>query len=126
MSLRDCNKNIWQLKIEKFGEDWYFTDGWVDFVKDNMIKGGDVLFYQYSSQGLLDFKVLGSSRCENDGNPPLDTNGQDEPVEVKIEEEEAADDIDERPHKNRSNRPPKETGVDGEFYCLFPSYFLLC
>lgn len=125
MSLRDCNKNIWQLKIEKFGEDWYFTDGWVKFVKDNMIKGGDVLFYQYSTQGLLDFKVFGSSGCENDRIDPLTTTGQDEKVEVKIEEEEAADDIDKRPHKKRSNRrSKKKIVVDGEFYWL-PISFLL-
>ncbi|XP_057796243.1 B3 domain-containing protein At5g25475-like isoform X2 [Salvia miltiorrhiza] len=98
LALRDCSNNLWHLKIEKFHDGWYFTDGWVKFVEDNMIERGDVLFYQSSCKGVLDFKVLSPSRCEDDEVECLEevrtTKPQDVKTEVKIE---AADDIDNIP-----------------------------
>ncbi|KAH6796198.1 hypothetical protein C2S51_037184 [Perilla frutescens var. frutescens] len=45
------------------GDNWYFKDGWTKFIEDNMIEGGDMLVYEYSSRGLLDFKLHGRSNC---------------------------------------------------------------
>lgn len=114
MALRNCNNHLWHVKIEKFGNDWYFTDGWVKFVKDNLIERGDQLFYQAYSRGVLDFKVLGPSGFEDDGIERLEirtTKRQDMKTKVKIEGVEAADDIDKKPPKRRDRKKV----VDGEF-----------
>ncbi|KAH6764447.1 hypothetical protein C2S51_015696 [Perilla frutescens var. frutescens] len=67
LTLRDCYNNLWQVKVELVGGTWYFKDGWAEFAVDNILQGGDMLVYEYSSNGLLDFKVHGRSACLTKG-----------------------------------------------------------
>ncbi|KAH6796197.1 hypothetical protein C2S51_037183 [Perilla frutescens var. frutescens] len=67
LTLRDRYNNLWQVSMEVVGGNWYFKDGWTEFAEDNMIEGGDMLVYEYSSRGLLDFKVHGRSNCSTKG-----------------------------------------------------------
>ena len=116
MALRDSNNNLWHLKIEKFIDGWYFTDGWVKFVEDNMIQRGDVLFYQSCSEGVLNFKVMSPSGSEDVRIERRNVKTTRLPivkVEVKTEDVEAGD---EKPPENRGT----EMVVDGEFYFAFP------
>ncbi|KAL1562780.1 B3 domain-containing protein REM20-like [Salvia divinorum] len=113
MALRNCNNNLWHLKIEKFIDGWYFTDGWVKFVEDNMIQSGDVLFYQSSSKGVLDFKVLSPSSGEDVGIERLDVKITKWPVvkvELKTEDVEDGDDIDEKIPKKRDTEKVVDAG----------------
>ncbi|XP_047951960.1 B3 domain-containing protein REM21-like isoform X2 [Salvia hispanica] len=66
-SLRDCYNNLWNVKVEMIGGDWYFKDGWAKFIDDNKIKGGDMFIYEYFSHGLLDFKIHGGNGCMTEG-----------------------------------------------------------
>ncbi|KAH6764439.1 hypothetical protein C2S52_013389 [Perilla frutescens var. hirtella] len=66
-TLRDCHNNLWQVEVELVVDTWYFKDGWTEFAVDNMIEGGNMLVYEYSSHGLLDFKVHGRSACSTKG-----------------------------------------------------------
>lgn len=93
MTLRDCNNNLWHLKMEKRGDDWHFTDGWRDFKKDNMIEKGDVLEYKYATESLLDFKILVLSGCE--GGIELlkikNIEGPNKRKKVKVDDEKLVD-----------------------------------
>ncbi|XP_042060077.1 B3 domain-containing protein At5g60142-like isoform X2 [Salvia splendens] len=67
LSLRDRYNNLWNVKVEMIGGDWYFKDGWAKFGDDNKIKGGDMFIYEYFSHGLLDFKIHGGNGCLTEG-----------------------------------------------------------
>ncbi|KAG6423718.1 hypothetical protein SASPL_114121 [Salvia splendens] len=67
LSLRDRYNNLWNVKVEMIGGDWYFKDGWAKFADDNKIKGGDMFIYEYFSHGLLDFKIHGGNGCLTEG-----------------------------------------------------------
>ncbi|XP_042064206.1 B3 domain-containing protein At5g60142-like isoform X1 [Salvia splendens] len=67
LSLRDRYNNLWNVKVEMIGGDWYFKDGWEKFADDNKIKGGDMFIYEYFSHGLLDFKIHGGNACLTEG-----------------------------------------------------------
>ncbi|XP_042058917.1 B3 domain-containing protein REM22-like [Salvia splendens] len=115
MALRDSNNNLWHLKIEKFIDGWYFTDGWVKFVEDNKLQRGDVLFYQSSSKGVLNFKVMSSSGSEDVRIEPRNAKTTKlRPVKVEVKTE---DDIDEKPPKKRDMEKVLDVGEAGTSTC---------
>ncbi|KAK6156536.1 hypothetical protein DH2020_010784 [Rehmannia glutinosa] len=83
--LRDRCNNIWRVKLVKVGDNLHLADGWPKFVEENCIKGGDMLVFEYFSNGLFDTKILGPSACEKKGVTAV----QKTSVE---EEEESSDD----------------------------------
>ncbi|XP_057796220.1 B3 domain-containing protein At5g60142-like [Salvia miltiorrhiza] len=87
LALRDRYNNLWNVKVEMVGGDWYFKDGWTKFADDNMIKGGDMLVYEYFSPGLLDFKVHGGSACLTEGFGGRETKNIEEQI-IKIESDD--------------------------------------
>lgn len=35
----------WRFELANDGKDFYFTDGWRDFVKDNLVREGNFMFF---------------------------------------------------------------------------------
>ncbi|KZV34032.1 hypothetical protein F511_02805 [Dorcoceras hygrometricum] len=88
---------MWCVMPENAGKYWYFTKGWERFVKDNALKAGDCLVFDYFAKDVLDFKILGSNRCEKVGAREVlyiaddsseDENLDDLPDDVGSEDEE--------------------------------------
>ncbi|KAI3465829.1 hypothetical protein Pfo_022492 [Paulownia fortunei] len=97
VALRDRYNNLWQVKVEKSGDNWYFKDGWTKFVEDNLIKGGEILVYEYFCEGLFDVKIFGSSACEEKGiGGPIckNTEKEDKMTEAEDEDGDETDDHD--------------------------------
>lgn len=122
MTLRDCSSKLWRLKIEKLGDDWYFTDGWKEFVRDNKIAGGDVLVYESPRDGLIDFKILGPSGSaeEVEHLEYRNTKGHEERPQVKSEDaDDDDDDVEPEPttqqeEKKKKKKRKKKKVVDGK------------
>ncbi|KAG6420700.1 hypothetical protein SASPL_117237 [Salvia splendens] len=87
-SLRDRYNNLWNVKVEMIGGDWYFKDGWEKFADDNKIKGGDMFIYEYFSHGLLDFKIHGGNACLTEGAGGRITRNIEEKQSIKIESDD--------------------------------------
>ncbi|KAG8369778.1 hypothetical protein BUALT_Bualt14G0049100 [Buddleja alternifolia] len=68
VTLRDQYENLWQVKVEKKGKIWYFTNGWTKFVADNL-KSGDVVTFKYLGGGLFYVKIFGPDACEKERDP---------------------------------------------------------
>lgn len=86
-----------------------------------MIKGGDLLVYEYFSQGLLDFKVYDGSACLTkgvEGQKPKGTGDQ-----KRTTESDDTDDIGYDPtHEEENwidNYRKGEKVMDGKVYYLF-------
>ncbi|XP_047949340.1 B3 domain-containing protein At5g60142-like [Salvia hispanica] len=88
LSLRDRYNNLWNVKVEMIGGDWYFKDGWAKFVEDNKIKGGDMFIYEYFSHGLLDFKIHGGNGCMTEGAGGQINRNIEEQPSIKIESDD--------------------------------------
>ncbi|KAI3443897.1 hypothetical protein Pfo_000562 [Paulownia fortunei] len=131
--LRDRYNNLWQVKIAKVGDKLCLQDGWPKFVEDNSIKGGDLLVFEYFSNGLFDTKMYGSSACEKKGVGAFKVT-EEQTKSVKIEDEdeerkeedEASDDIymleserdDEEEEENPTNHYAlkRKRGTSCKFY----------
>lgn len=112
LALRDCYNNLWHVKVEMIGGDWYFKDGWRKFADDNMIKGGDLLVYEHFSQGLLDFKVHGGSACLTEGAGGRKTKNTEKQI-IKIESD---DDIVGRNDKIEYDPIDEEENLCDDYY----------
>ncbi|PIN15161.1 hypothetical protein CDL12_12198 [Handroanthus impetiginosus] len=44
--------------------DWYFSDGWVKFVAENAVKGGDLLVFQCLFHNVFNVKLHGPNTVE--------------------------------------------------------------
>ncbi|KAI3443889.1 hypothetical protein Pfo_000554 [Paulownia fortunei] len=100
--LRHGYNNLWKVKVAKVGDKLYLQDGWPKFVEDNSIKGGDLLVFEYLSNGLFDTKIHGSSACEKKGIGAFKVT--EEKTKSVREEDEASDDI----HMLESERDDEE------------------
>ncbi|KAG6420703.1 hypothetical protein SASPL_117240 [Salvia splendens] len=114
-SLRDRYNNLWNVKVEMIGGDWYFKDGWAKFADDNKIKGGDMFIYEYFSHGLLDFKIHGGNACLTEGAGGRITHTPDYGPIGEVETHENHDDNDghdsppeEENPRNDYDSPPEE------------------
>ncbi|EYU40140.1 hypothetical protein MIMGU_mgv1a026121mg, partial [Erythranthe guttata] len=61
---QDRYENTWQVKVEKVRSKLYFGDGWTDFVEDNGIRVGHIVFFEYSGNGLFKTKIHDSTACK--------------------------------------------------------------
>ncbi|KAL7097086.1 hypothetical protein ACP275_10G121000 [Erythranthe tilingii] len=61
---QDRYENTWQVKVEKVRSRLYFGDGWTDFVEDNGIRVGHIVFFEYSGNGLFKTKIHDSTACK--------------------------------------------------------------
>lgn len=100
--LRDRFGNKWPVKVGRIGDDFFFLDGWAQFVKENSVELGDFLVFQYDGHSLYDVKLLGHSACEKKGVGALKVLKEEEQMEEACEvkegegeEEEEADEANE-------------------------------
>ncbi|XP_027174767.1 B3 domain-containing protein At4g34400-like [Coffea eugenioides] len=102
--LRDRFGNKWPVRVGRIGDDFFFLDGWAEFVEENSVELGDFLVFQYDGHSLYDVKLLGHSACEKKGVGALkvlkheEEEQMEEACEVKEvegEEEEEADEANE-------------------------------
>ncbi|CAM8942091.1 unnamed protein product [Rhodiola kirilowii] len=54
----------WRVELVEDGKDLYFTDGWRDFVKDNMIQDGEFLFFKFHGNLIFSITMYDKSMCE--------------------------------------------------------------
>lgn len=54
----------WQLKIEKVGERYSFTDGWLNLVKDADLQFGDVLVFWLVNDSAFKVTIYTGNECE--------------------------------------------------------------
>lgn len=119
--LRDRYNNLWHVKVEKVGDDWYFEEGWKSFTDENMIKGGDLLVYEYSSRGLLDFKVHDGSACLTKGVGCHKTkNTKEQNTTIILDDDDDDDDVG---HTHENGYHKGDRVIDGKIYYSF--YFIL-
>ncbi|XP_027066128.1 uncharacterized protein [Coffea arabica] len=117
--LRDRFGNKWPVRVGRIGDDFFFLDGWAEFVEENSVELGDFLVFQYDGHSLYDVKLLGHSACEKKGVGALkvlkhEEEEQMEEVcevkEVEGEEEEEADEGNEvkKEEQEEDNREKEE------------------
>ncbi|CDP02443.1 unnamed protein product [Coffea canephora] len=64
----------WSVKIERIGEQYFFTDGWPKFVKDHGLKMGEFLVFwlvlgKNNSTTIFEVAMYGTTGCDKDLNP---------------------------------------------------------
>ncbi|CAM8945443.1 unnamed protein product [Rhodiola kirilowii] len=55
----------WRVELVEDGKDLYFTDGWPDFVEDNMIQDGEFLFFKFHGNLIFSIIIYDESMCQN-------------------------------------------------------------
>lgn len=90
--LRDRFNNIWTVKIAKIGDDFYFSDGWIKFVKDNRMTTCDVLVFEYLNDGLFRFKLFGPCATEKHLVSPVMVKGIEQQEFVSKDDDGVGDD----------------------------------
>lgn len=53
-----------RVQLVNDGEDFYFTDGWSDFVKLNLVQEGNFMFFKYYGDLKFSVVVYDESMCE--------------------------------------------------------------
>ena len=56
----------WEVEVSKIRKDSYFRNGWETFVKDNGLKFGDFLWFEYCCDSTFKFKMYGTTCCEKE------------------------------------------------------------
>ncbi|KAL1558139.1 B3 domain-containing protein REM20-like [Salvia divinorum] len=92
VTLRDVDKNLWTLEVEREGDDFYFDKGWPQFHQENHLEPGDVVTFDYKHDGLFDFILLGSDACGKKGAGCPRFSVEEEVHEFTDEQEEVEDD----------------------------------
>ncbi|CAM8945444.1 unnamed protein product [Rhodiola kirilowii] len=54
----------WRVELVEDGKDLYFTDGWPDFVEDNMIQNGEFLFFKFHGNLMFSVVIYDENMCE--------------------------------------------------------------
>lgn len=94
--LRRGNRKIWHVKVGKISDGVFFLSGWQEFVKDNLIKLGDFLVFQYNGHDVFGFKLFGNSGCEKEEiETHVSINNRNECIKEEEEEEEEAEETEE-------------------------------
>lgn len=84
VTVRSINGNVWKLKLRKRRGDpekFSLVDGWKRIVKDEDLKGGEFLAFEFDGSRLFDFCIYGQGTCKKLGKP------------TEIEEDESDDDV---------------------------------
>ena len=77
------------MKVGKISDGVFFLSGWQEFVKDNLIKLGDFLVFQYNGHDVFGFKLFGNSGCEKEEiETHVSINNRNECIKEEEEEEE--------------------------------------
>lgn len=85
VTVRSINGNVWKLKLRKRRGDpekFSLVDGWKRIVKDEDLKGGEFLAFEFDGSRLFDFCIYGQGTCKKLGKP------------TEIEEDESDDDVE--------------------------------
>ncbi|CAM8942092.1 unnamed protein product [Rhodiola kirilowii] len=54
----------WRVELLEDGKDLYFTDGWPNFVEDNMIQNGEFLFFKFHGNLMFSVVIYDENMCE--------------------------------------------------------------
>ncbi|KAK6916961.1 hypothetical protein RJ641_017712, partial [Dillenia turbinata] len=57
-------KQLYKVHVKKVEGDFYFIDGWEEFVNDQPIKLGDFLVFKYNRHAVFDVKIFGTNGCK--------------------------------------------------------------
>ncbi|XP_075503988.1 uncharacterized protein LOC142541318 [Primulina tabacum] len=97
---RDRYLNLWLVKTAQVGENWYFTNGWEKFVKDNKIMRRYSLVLDYFEKDLFDIKVLGPNGRQTEGAGAFVSLDIDDETE---DEEDDREEVDRRALKRQED-----------------------
>ncbi|KAK6917944.1 B3 DNA binding domain, partial [Dillenia turbinata] len=61
---KDMKKKLYNVYVEKVKRDFYFLDGWEEFVNDQPIELGDFLVFKYNRHAAFDVKIFGTNGCK--------------------------------------------------------------
>ncbi|GAB4847037.1 hypothetical protein Ancab_026049 [Ancistrocladus abbreviatus] len=53
----------WSVNLKREGKDYFFKEGWQDFVKDHAIELGDFLVFRYDASSSFSVKLFGRNGC---------------------------------------------------------------
>ncbi|CAN8301159.1 unnamed protein product [Cochlearia groenlandica] len=94
VTVRSICGNTWKLKLMKCCGDiekFVMVDGWKRIVKDEDLKGGEFLNFEFDGYGVFNVCVYGHTTCKNLGESVKKTKEVEE--EPDGEDDEASDDI---------------------------------
>ncbi|MCD7460120.1 hypothetical protein HAX54_042912 [Datura stramonium] len=80
--LEDLAARFWKVIVEKNDRDFFFTEGWPDFVLENNLEYGDFLTFSYSGNSKFYVKIYGKN-----GSLKQDVPALKEPQLVPLDEE---------------------------------------
>ncbi|KAJ0010563.1 hypothetical protein Pint_34139 [Pistacia integerrima] len=83
---------LWHVSLRYIHNEVFFQHGWENFVKDNCVKCGDILVFNYDGDHKFDVMIFGRFACEKIGEE------EEEKVEVEdtatAEEEEEEEEVE--------------------------------
>ncbi|KAF3633593.1 putative oligopeptide transporter 4-like [Capsicum annuum] len=119
VSLRDRLGHIWSMRVAKIGREIYFQYGWPKFVKDNKLKHGDFLIFDYDGNKIFNIKILGSNGYEKKEDGCLKLGVLEESEEMNIEHQKCVEPKGKNwarysNSSSYSNRSDKDSLKDGD------------
>ncbi|KAJ0077451.1 hypothetical protein Patl1_35696 [Pistacia atlantica] len=85
--MRNKMGKLWHVSLRYIHNEVFFQHGWENFVKDNCVKCGDILVFNYDGDHKFDVMIFGRFACEKIG--------EEEEKEVEVEDTATAEEEEE-------------------------------
>ena len=99
VTVTNINGHVWKLKLRKLSGDpekFSMVDGWKRIVKDEDLKGGEFLAFEFDGSRLFNFCVYGQATCKKLGkSAEVDDDDDDDDDVIVIDDDDDDDDDDE-------------------------------
>ncbi|KAF9608830.1 hypothetical protein IFM89_011868 [Coptis chinensis] len=69
-TLRSSSGILWNISVEKVGDDFVLCHEWETFVKYHVLESEEIIVFSYNGNGELNFKIFGKDRCRRDTQDP--------------------------------------------------------
>ncbi|CAH8323398.1 unnamed protein product [Eruca vesicaria subsp. sativa] len=127
LTVRSINGKVWNLKLKKRRGDpekFSMVDGWKRIVKDEDLKGGEFLAFEFDGSCLFDFCIYGQTTCKRLGKPTevededdddvivLDEDDDDDEDYDGVDDEAAEDDVDVEANDEEVDAEDEDDDVD--------------
>ncbi|XP_010255054.1 PREDICTED: B3 domain-containing protein Os03g0622200-like isoform X2 [Nelumbo nucifera] len=64
--LRSRIGRFWSVEMAQDEDNWFFQDGWKEFVQDNSLRSGYFLVFRYNYNSSFDVLIFDSTSCEKE------------------------------------------------------------
>ncbi|XP_009120532.1 B3 domain-containing protein At5g60130 isoform X1 [Brassica rapa] len=98
VTVTNINGHVWKLKLKKLSGDpekFSMVDGWKRIVKDEDLKGGEFLAFEFDGSRLFNFCVYGQATCKKLGKSAEVDDDDDDDDDVIVIDDDDDDDDDE-------------------------------